>query len=130
MYNSGVIGLASSETALLTEVRELAEFFFATYTKHLMEQLAFSVCFALAGPVELAGNHVLHYWNLKDARPAITKVFTKYTSQGPDELLRRLDQLHLPKLHEEELAYRNLSSWQRSWRKLTGRRWQLPPLEV
>ena len=128
MYNSGLIGLRSTETGLLAEVRELAEAFFAAYNKHLMEQLAFSVVFALAGPVALADDCLLHYWNLKEARPAIVRILTTYVADGPAELLRRFTRLGLPELHRQELAYRNLPGWQRTWRKLTGRRWQLPPL--
>lgn len=130
MYNSGLIGLRSTETALLAEVRELAEAFFAAYNKHLMEQLAFSVVFALAGPVALADAYLLHYWNLKEARPAIVQVLTTHAAEGPAELRRRFGQLSLPELHRQELAYRNLPGWQRTWRKLTGRRWQMPPLTV
>ncbi|UOQ78506.1 hypothetical protein MUN84_08080 [Hymenobacter sp. 5516J-16] len=130
LFNSGVIALRSDKAYLLREVMTLAEQLYATYNKHMMEQLAFSLRLAAEGPIADVPAFLWHYWNLKEARPAITHVFATYAGQGSDELLRRLHQLNLPALHEQELAYRNLPGWQRTLRKLTGRRWQLPALEV
>ncbi|GGG29557.1 hypothetical protein [Hymenobacter glacieicola] len=130
LFNSGVIALRSDKAYLLREVMSLAEQLYVTYNKHMMEQLAFSLRFAAEGTITDVPAYLWHYWNLKEARPAITRVFSTYGSHGSAELLRRLHQLNLPTLHEQELAYRNLPSWQRTLRKLTGRRWQLPAFEV
>lgn len=130
LFNSGVIAFRSDKAYLLREVMALAEQLYATYNKHMMEQLAFSLRFAAEGPIADVPEYLWHYWNLKDARPAITRVIAKYGSPKPATLLPHFQQLGLPKLHQEELAYRQLPGWQRTWRKLTGRRWKMPELEV
>jgi hypothetical protein len=130
LFNSGAIGFRSHEAPLLRDVMHLAEQLYAAYHKHMMEQLAFSLRLAVDGPVEEIKPYLLHYWNLKGVRPTLEKLFERYQSQGSAELLTRLDALDLPGLHRAELAYRNLAGWQRTWRKLTGRRWRLPALEV
>ncbi|MBX0291227.1 hypothetical protein K3G63_12290 [Hymenobacter sp. HSC-4F20] len=130
LFNSGVIALRSDKAYLLQEVMSLAEQLYATYNKHMMEQLAFSLRFAAEGPIADVPQYLWHYWNLKEARPALVQVFAKYGSQSPTELLARLHQLELPRLHQEELAYRNLPGWRRTLRKLTGQRWRLPHLDV
>ncbi|RPD49907.1 hypothetical protein DNI29_03690 [Hymenobacter sediminis] len=130
LFNSGVIGLRSDKAYLLQEVMALAEQLYATYNKHMMEQLAFSLRFAAEGSINDVPEYLWHYWNLKEARPALVQIFSKYGTQSSAELLARLHQLQLPKFHQEELAYRNLPGWRRTLRKLTGRRWQLPLLEV
>ncbi|KUG09454.1 putative nucleotide-diphospho-sugar transferase [Solirubrum puertoriconensis] len=130
LFNSGVIGFRSHEAALLRDVMQLAEQLYATYHKHMMEQLAFSMRFAVDGPVQEAKPYVVHYWNLKAVRPTLAALFARYQSASHEELLRRLDALGLPEVHRAELAYRNLAGWQRTLRKLTGRRWRMPAFEV
>ncbi|MBB4599987.1 hypothetical protein HNQ93_000533 [Hymenobacter luteus] len=130
LFNSGVIALRSDKAYLLREVMTLAEQLYATYNKHMMEQLAFSLRLAAEGPIADVPDYLWHYWNLKEARPALVQVFHTYGTHPSAELLARLHQLQLPRLHEQELAYRNLPGWRRALRKLVGRRWRLPPLEV
>ncbi len=129
LYNSGVIALRSDKAYLLPEVMALAEQLYATYNKHMMEQLAFSLRFAAEGPIADVPDYLWHYWNLKEVRPTLVRVLAAAGNQSSTNLLARLHQLALPKLHEEELAYRNLPGWRRTLRKITGRRWRLPPLE-
>lgn len=128
LFNSGVIGFRSVDAYTLTDVLTLAEQLYATYNKHMMEQLAFSLRFALDGPIQEAAPYLLHYWNLKDARPALARVFTHVTQTSPAELYARASQLDLPQLHYAELAYRNLSGWRRTLLKLIGRKWRMPEL--
>jgi hypothetical protein len=130
LYNSGVLGFPSSMAAELPNITCLADQFFAAYDKHIMEQLAFSIYFHLSAPVAEAAPYVLHYWNLKAARPYLARVFEKYAGQPLDELYQRASALDLPGLHEAELAYRNLPGWRRTLLKLQGRRWRMPELAV
>ncbi|AYA37280.1 hypothetical protein D3Y59_09580 [Hymenobacter oligotrophus] len=130
LFNSGVIGFRSHEATLLRDVMQLAEQLYATYHKHMMEQLAFSMRFAVDGPVQEAKPYVVHYWNLKEVRPTLAALFSRYRGASHEELLRRLDALGLPEVHRAELAYRNLAGWQRTLRKLVGRRWRMPVFEV
>ncbi len=128
LFNSGVIAFRSDKAYLLKEVMALAEQLYAAYNKHMMEQLAFSLRFAAEGVITDVPDYLWHYWNLKEARPAITNVVTGYSREQAPDLLARFQQLGLPELHQQELAYRQLPGWRRTWRKLTGRRWQMPSL--
>lgn len=130
LYNSGVLGFASSVAAQLPEVLALADQLYAAYNKHMMEQLAFSLRFALDGPIGEAAPYVLHYWNLKAARPVLARLFSTYAGRPLDELYARATALDLAGLHEAELAYRNLPGWHRTLLKLLGRRWQMPAIAV
>ena len=130
LYNSGVIGLPSPAVKALPDVRELAEALYSSYNRHIMEQLAFSMRFQVDGSIAEAAPYVLHYWNLKSIRPTMAQLFQKYQHCGPDELYERATRLDIPRLHHEELAYRNLPRWRRTMLKLMGRHWRLPKLEV
>lgn len=130
LYNSGVIGFPSPVVTALPDVRELAEALYATYNKHLMEQLAFGMRLQVDGPVLEAAPYVVHYWNLKAVRPILAQLFEKYQGCSTEELYERATRLGIARLHEEEMAYRNLPGWRRTLLKLRGRRWQLPALEV
>jgi hypothetical protein len=130
LYNSGVLGFASPVAAQLPEVMALADQLYAAYNKHMMEQLAFSLRFALDGPIGEAAPYVLHYWNLKAARPVLARLFDKYAGRPLDELYARATALNLAGLHEAELAYRSLPGWRRTLLKLLGRQWQMPEIAV
>lgn len=130
LYNSGVLGFASPVAAQLPDVLALADQLYAAYNKHMMEQLAFSMRFAIDGPIGEAAPYVLHYWNLKAARPVLAQVFEKYAGRPLDELYERATRLNLAGLHEAEFAYRNLPGWRRALLKLLGRRWRMPEISV
>lgn len=126
LYNSGVIGLASTATEHLTEVVALADQLYAAYNKHMMEQLAFSLWFEVDKPVAEAAPYVLHYWNLKAARPWLTRVFKRYSGQSLEAFYQQATALNLAGLHAEEMVYRQLPVWRRTLRKLAGRQWRMP----
>lgn len=130
LYNSGVIGFPSHDAQALDSIKELAEQLYATYNKHIMEQLAFSMWFQEEAPLAEAAPYVLHYWNLKEIRPVLTQVVQRFAAQGLDVLYERMRQLNIGQLHEAELAYRGLPSWRRTLLKLQGRHWQLPSIDV
>ena len=130
LYNSGVIGFQSEDAALLRDVMQLADQLYAAYYKHMMEQLATGLRLGLDKPLQEAAPYVLHYWNLKAARPVLAQVFEKYKGRPNAELLARAHQLNLPAIHEAELAYRNLPGWRRTLLKLLGKQWEMPELRA
>jgi hypothetical protein len=129
LYNSGVIGFLSHDAHMLSSVRKLAEELYAAYNKHIMEQLAFSMCFQVDAPIKEAAPYVLHYWNLKEIRPVLTQVVKRYSTQGLEVLYERFTRLNIAQLHRQELAYRSLAGWRRTLLKLRGRQWRLPHIE-
>ena len=130
MYNSGAIGFRSKNGTFLEDVRQLAEQFFTAYDKHIMEQLAFSVLIPQNGPVVYAAPYVLHYWNLKAMRPTLELFFAHHAGKSIQEIYVHAQRLDIPGMHEDELAYRSLPSWRRSWRKILGKQWQMPELKI
>ncbi|UOG76093.1 hypothetical protein MTX78_05695 [Hymenobacter tibetensis] len=130
LYNSGVLGFPSHDASLLDGIRELAEQLYATYNKHIMEQLAFSMQFQTDRTLAEAAPYVLHYWNLKEIRPVLTQLVHRYAPQGLDVLYAQLSRVNISELHAQELAYRGLAGWQRTLLKLQGRRWRLPHIDV
>ena len=126
LYNSGVIGLASASAERLPEVAALADQLYAAYNKHIMEQLAFSLWFEEDSTVVEAAPYVLHYWNLKAARPLLTQLFNSQATRSLTAFHQQATALNLASLHEAELTYRQLPSWRRTLLKLLGRHWQMP----
>ncbi|QKG58307.1 hypothetical protein GKZ68_17750 [Hymenobacter sp. BRD128] len=126
MYNAGVLGLRSPDAPLLAEVLALTEQLYRLYPKHVMEQLAFSVVWARAGPVREAAPWVYHYWNLKEIRPVLARLFAPQPSLTLAGWQARAARLDVPALAEGKAQFRALPGWQRAvWRWL-GRGWQLP----
>ena len=125
LYNSGVIGLASAATGRLPEVVALADQLYNAYNKHMMEQLAFSLWFEADKAVVEAASYVLHYWNLKAARPWLTQVFLNYARQSLDAFYEQATALNIRGLYHDEMAYRQLPAWRRTLRKLLGRHWRM-----
>ena len=126
LYNSGVIGLSSTVAGQLAEVATLADQLYATYNKHMMEQLAFSLWFETARPVIEAAPYVVHYWNLKTVRPLLAQLLNEHSGPSLGNFYERVNELEIKQLHQSEMNYRNLPSWRRTLLKLIGRRWQLP----
>ena len=128
LYNSGLLGLSSDLAGQLPQVVQLADQLYAAYNKHMMEQLAFSMWFAGAGEIAEAAPYVLHYWNLKAARPLLTSIFQQYARHSLEVFYEKATALNLRELHESELRYRALPSWRRTLLKLLGRQWQIATL--
>ncbi|OGX86633.1 hypothetical protein BEN47_12510 [Hymenobacter lapidarius] len=126
LYNSGVIGMTFVAAERLPEVVDLADQLYATYNKHIMEQLAFSLWFGADRAVVEAAPYVVHYWNLKAARPLLARVFRQHAGQSLEEFYDRVTDLNIKELHETEMRYRSLPSWRRTLLKIVGRGWQMP----
>ncbi|MGI4740276.1 MAG: hypothetical protein ACRYG7_34320 [Janthinobacterium lividum] len=128
MYNAGVLGLRSTDAPLLATVLALTEQLYRRYPKHVMEQLAFSVLWAQAGPVREAAPWVYHYWNLKEIRPVLAALFALPPSRSLADWQARAARLDVPALAESKAQFRALPGWRRALRRWLGRGWQLPIL--
>jgi len=126
MYNAGVLGLRSTDAPLLATVLALTEQLYRRYPKHVMEQLAFSVVWAQAGPVREAAPWVHHYWNLKEIRPVLAALFALPPARSLPEWQARAARLDVPALAESKARFRALPGWRRALRRWLGRGWQLP----
>ena len=128
MYNAGVLGLRSTDAALLNEVLALTEQLYRYYPKHVMEQLAFSVIWAREGTVREATPWVYHYWNLKEIRPALHTLFTATPPRSLADWQAQAGRLDVPALAEGKAAFRQLPGWRRAVQRWLGRAWQLPAM--
>jgi hypothetical protein len=126
MYNAGVLGLRSLDAPLLADVLALTEQLYRLYPKHVMEQLAFSVVWARSGPVREAVPWVYHYWNLKEIRPVLARLFAPLPGTTLADWQARAASLDVPALAEAKARFRALPGWQRAVRRWLGRAWQLP----
>ena len=127
MYNAGVLGLRSTDAALLGEVLALTEQLYRHYPKHVMQQLAFSVVLARQGTVHEATPWVYHYWNLKEIRPVLHTLFAA-PARSLAQWQARASQLDIPALAEGKASFRRLPGWRRAVQRWLGRDWQLPAL--
>ena len=127
MYNAGALGLRSpADAPLLAEVLALTEQLYRLYPKHVMEQLAFSVVWARSGPVHEAAPWVYHYWNLKEIRPVLARLFAPRPGAALADWQVRAAGLDVPTLAEGKARFRALPGWRRAVRRWLGRAWQLP----
>lgn len=127
MYNAGMLGFRSTQSAYLENVLSLTDQLYAGYQKHVMEQLAFSLVFCQAGEtLETAEDTVFHYWDLKEGRILLNHFFAHYQDLPLEERIKKIDQLKFPVLMAEKLAYKAKPSVYRNWLKLRGKEWKLP----
>lgn len=127
MYNAGALGLRSpADAPRLAEVLALTEQLYRLYPKHVMEQLAFSVVWARAGPVREAAPWVYHYWNLKEIRPVLARLFAPRPGATLASWQARAASLDVPALAEGKARFRALPGWRRAVQRWLGRAWQLP----
>ena len=126
MYNADVLGFRSLDAPLLAEVLALTEQLYRLYPKHVMEQLAFSVVWAQAGPVREAAPWVHHYWDLKEIRPVLAELFALAPAHQLVDLQVRATSINLPALAEGKAQFRALPGWRRAAQRWLGSAWQLP----
>ncbi len=132
LYNAGALGLRlPADAPLLDEVLALTDRLYAFYPKHVMEQLAFGIVWAAAGPVREAAPWICHYWDLKELRPVLAELFAPGAT--PEPLSRSLDgwqaraaRLDVPALVASKARYQALPAWRRAWQRWRGQAWQLP----
>jgi hypothetical protein len=100
MWNAGVLGFNTKYNHLLYDVLAFTDNGYnqyPKYTKHTVEQFAFSVYFQQAGNVKTAAPYIMHYWNLKEARVALASFFEHFKDKSWEELTQYslLIQMHV-----------------------------------
>lgn len=128
MYNAGVLGMNAG--ALLEDVLLLTDQMYKVYQRHIVEQFAFSYYAQVkASKLMVVNDSIFHYWNFKEFRGVLADFFTKYESASLSQLIE-LHTLLLPQeMEKPKRAYEALSFWPRTLRKLSGKRWTMPPYD-
>lgn len=126
MFNAGAIGLGITDAPLLERVLALTDSLYRIYPAHVMEQLSFSMCLAQAGTVQEVAPYVLHYWHMKDARPALRTFFAQHAGLSTAGILLALAQLPVVEAARQKDSWENKKRWQRGLLRILGLGWKWP----
>lgn len=135
MFNAGVIGLPSALASIvLEETLILTDLIYPMLPKHIMEQLAFSYTCQKHTTVSDSSSVIDHYWNIKEARPAIKLRFDALKAKGclnsATAITEKLNELPLGKWSLERIKYRANPPLIRAFLRWTNKDWKLPvPLQ-
>ena len=100
MWNAGALGFQSTDKHLLEKVLELTDQIYSEFSKHIVEQLAFSIVFSDQPnrALKALDNEIFHYWNFKEFRNTLKGFFNinqeeaaikkEYLKIDPEELIK------------------------------------------
>ena len=126
LYNAGVLGM--NNNTLIAPTLALTDAMYALFPKHIVEQFAFSYyAQTLASQLVCANDCIYHYWNFKEFRQVLAVFFEKYNDVDLEELLVLHEKLSPQELIVPKLEYESLGQVAKTFRKITGKRWQMPP---
>lgn len=126
MYNAGAIGLSSRKSSLLAEVLTRTEEMYKATPSHIMEQLAFSMTWAEAGPVGEVAPYVIHYWHMKDVRPILAAFFAKVAGQTLAQVMTAFAELPIVLASQQKDQWEARPRWQRGLLRVIGKGWRWP----
>ena len=123
MWNAGVLGFDTKYRYLLDEALAYTDKEYPKFSKHIVEQFAFSRCFQKEGNVKAAALYILHYWILKEARTVLHSFFEHFKESNWNELVVYSQLVQLPVLLQEKINFLNNRTL---FQSMIKRQW-LPP---
>lgn len=105
MWNAGVLGFNSSYKQILNDVLSFTDIQYPHYTKHIIEQFAFSAYFQQAGNVKTAAPSILHYWNLKEVRDTLLSFFEHFKDANWNNLIGYSQLIQMPVLMQDKANF-------------------------
>jgi hypothetical protein len=84
MWNSGVVGLSSKNTHLMSDIATLSDAFYENSEWILSEQIAFSLVLQTHTQIFASDKQVFHYWQ-PPLKPLMDKLLTKLISKSFSE---------------------------------------------
>jgi len=126
MWNAGVLGMneqyyKNSGDSVLDRVLAFTDTVYPMFSKHVVEQFAFSYFFQQKGQVHQAAPVLLHYWNFKEFRQYLASFFSHYSGRSWADKLHLSQMLQVPVLIQEKL---NFYSNRSIAGKILGKHWQ------
>lgn len=119
MWNAGVIGINSSKAHLLKQVLTLTDSIYPLFSKHTVEQFAFSYVFQQHAAVMPAEQYIFHYWDLKEYREWLNR-FYEINQELPLKELESSIQAYLPApMMRDKMDYKKLPFF----KKLFAKKW-------
>lgn len=105
MWNAGVLGFNTKDKGLLNSVLAFTDREYPKFSKHVVEQFAFSVYFSQRDNIKTAAPYVVHYWNLKEAGAVLASFFDYFKDKSWDELVTYSAFVQIPALMQEKINY-------------------------
>jgi hypothetical protein len=102
MWNAGVLGFDSRHYPLLEQVLAFTDSVYPQFSKHVVEQFAFSLYFQQQGQIHQTADKVLHYWNLKEFRQYLTSFWAHYPNTSWQDKVHLSQMLQVPVLLQEK----------------------------
>jgi len=124
MWNAGVLGINDSNKDILDKVLDFTDSLYPKFSKHIVEQFAFSYYFQTEGEIIPAGPIIFHYWNFKEFRIVLSAFFERYKGKDLNFLLGKIDEIDPQNLIQHKLKYEKLSNGGKFMKKLFGKDWQ------
>jgi hypothetical protein len=108
MWNAGVLGFSDQYLPKLKKVLELTDQIYPTFSKHTVEQFAFSYIFQKTTSIQAADKIIYHYWDLKEYKTLLKYFFEKNQPLSLQQQSGKL-QTMLPELiFTEKMLYKKL----------------------
>jgi len=105
MWNAGVLGYSTTHAHLLDEVLAFTDEVYPRFSKHTVEQFAFSVVFANAGTIHAASPYILHYWGIKEVRAVLTSFFKYMQGQPWPKLLHASQAIQMHVHMQDKISF-------------------------
>lgn len=105
MWNAGVLGFYTGHRYLLNDVLTFTDTEYPKFPKHIIEQFAFSVFFRQEGQIKAAAPYILHYWNLKEARPLLASFINQFKNRSWEDLVHHSEMIQMHVLMQEKVNF-------------------------
>lgn len=100
MFNAGLLGFSTQTLRpLIAEVLSLSDELYASYPKHVMEQIAFTWYFSQKSLPETTQKEVYHYWFYKEFRGKLAVFFEENRGKNYQKIIPLLSAIDPEKLY-------------------------------
>jgi hypothetical protein len=124
MWNAGVLGFSTNDKHILDQVLDLSDDLYTKFQKHVMEQLAFSVCFQQKTRHECQ-DVIFHYWDFKEYRQLLDQFFQKNEGQKFESWTQEIEIYNPIKMYDSKLEFLKKPYLLRKILKFVGKGYQV-----
>ncbi len=108
MWNAGVIGFSDINIAELKQALQLTDSIYLKFSKHTVEQFAFSYIFQNTASLKAADSIIFHYWDLKEYRKLLKYFFEKNNFLTTQQQTEKLQKILPENIFPEKRFYKKL----------------------
>ena len=121
MWNAGVIGFNKAYIPQLKQTLQLTDSIYPKFSKHTVEQFAFSYIFQNTTSVKAADSIIFHYWDLKEYRELLKYFFEKNHSLTTQQQTEKLQEILPENIFPEKRFYKKLPFY----KKWISQKWEI-----